>query len=366
MLQEGLKNVVATKTAISFINGKEGKLIYRGYSVNDLVMRFSFEEIVYLLWYGQIPNKIELNSFVHTLKIHRNLPSYVYGIIEKLPKEIDMMSKIRTVISSIGTRDFKWKPTIGEAVQLTAVIPTIIANLYRKEKNLKCVAPRQELNHIENYLYMITGKLPSSIQVKILETYMILTMEHGLNASTFAARVITSTESDIVSAAVGAMGAMKGTLHGGALLDVFNMLHEIEDKKNAESWLRRKLENKERIMGFGHRIYKTNDPRAAILRKTISQFREKDTWLELAIYIEELALQLLKEYKPTQHLYTNVDFYAAVIMKALNIDPVLFTPTFSVSRIAGWSAHILEQSENNTIFRPESLYIGEVCEINLK
>ncbi|MBJ7949073.1 MULTISPECIES: citrate/2-methylcitrate synthase [Bacillus] len=218
----------------------------------DLVMRFSFEEIVYLLWHSYIPSQSQLNIFSQTLKIYRKSPLYVYKLIEKLLTEIDMLSKIRTVISSINTNEIKSRPTIDEAIQLTAAMPVIIANLYRKEKNLDFVLPSQEFNHIENYLYMITGKILSSIHSKVLETYMILTMEHGLNASTFAARVITSTETDMVSVVSGALGVMKGTLHGGALLVVFNMLNEIKKMKYAESWMRKKLKDKERIMGFSH------------------------------------------------------------------------------------------------------------------
>ncbi|PEC12817.1 citrate/2-methylcitrate synthase [Bacillus toyonensis] len=359
MIHKGLKDVTVVETKISLINGQEGQLTYRGYSINKLALQFSFEEISYLLWHGYLPDKEELDTFSRSLKAHRALPKNMYQLIENLPKEADMMSKIRTILSSLGTNHFKWKPTIDDAIRITAIMPIIIATLYRKERGLKYIAPNMELSHTENYLYMLTGSLPSPNKLKALEAYMILTMEHGMNASTFAARVITSTESDMVSAITGAMGAMKGSLHGGALLGVINMLSEIKDKKNVEHWLRRELENDSRIIGFGHRVYKTYDPRAKILKKMVSQIGSSNNWIELAHYIEEVTIKLLKEYKPNQNLFTNVDFYAAVIMKILNMESSLYTPTFSASRVVGWSAHILEQAENNTMFRPISLYTGD-------
>lgn len=360
MFQEGLKDTVVSKTAISLINGEEGKLVYRGYTANDLSTQYSFEEVLYLLWHGHLPNKNEHTVFLNLLKINRSLPPHIHNIIEKLPKEIDMMSKIRTVISCMGTKEFQWKPTINQAIQLTTLIPSIISILYRNDKGLDFILPNPKLNHIDNYIYMLTGKIPSPMESKLLETYMILTMEHGMNASTFAARVITSTESDMISAIVGAIGAMKGPLHGGALLGVITMLDEITDKQNAEGWIRKKLENKEKIMGFGHRIYKVTDPRIGTLKTILHQLKENNTWIEFTLYIETLILELLKEYKPNQDLYTNIDFYAAIVMRTLNIDPILFTPTFSASRIAGWTAHILEQSKNNKIFRPKAVYIGDI------
>ncbi len=205
---------------------------------------------------------------------------------------------------------------------------------------------------------MLTGELPSFTHVKALEAYMILTMEHGMNASTFTSRVVSSTESDMVSAVTGAIGAMKGPLHGGAPTGVIDMLNEIKEKENAERWIRRKLEKKEYLMGFGHRVYKTRDPRAEVLSTICQRIGQDDAWLNLAGYVEKMAILLLNEYKPGRKLYTNVEFYAAAVMKALNMSPDLFTPTFTVSRMVGWAAHVIEQSLDNTIFRPEAKYIG--------
>ncbi|MDQ6600683.1 citrate synthase/methylcitrate synthase [Bacillus salipaludis] len=363
MLQRGLKNVVAAETSISLVDGENGQLIYKGYDVKELVLNYSFEEITYLLWYGYLPNKEEQHQFSVLLKNNRSLPSYVYQVIEALPNDMDMMSQIRTAVSAFGGKEFTWKPNIEQAIRLTAAIPSITAMIYRKINGEETVPPHLELNHVENYLYMLTGKVPSIKHAKALEAYMILTMEHGMNASTFTARVVSSTESDMVSAVTGAIGAMKGPLHGGAPTGVIDMLNEIKEKENTERWIRRKLENKEYLMGFGHRVYKTRDPRAEVLSTICQRIGQDDPWLHLAGYVEKIAIQLLEEYKPGRKLYTNVEFYAAAVMKAIDMPPELFTPTFTVSRMVGWTAHVIEQSIDNTIFRPEAKYIGNQPEI---
>ncbi|WP_028403247.1 citrate synthase/methylcitrate synthase [Ectobacillus panaciterrae] len=358
MVQRGLKNVVAAETSISLVDGENGQLIYRGYDVKELALNYSFEEITYLLWYGHLPNSKEHHQFSVLLSNNRVLPPYVYQVIEALPNDMNMMSQIRTAVSALGVKEFSWKPHIEQAIRLTAAIPTITAMIYRKISGKEIIPPNLELYHVENYLYMLTGELPSFTHVKALEAYMILTMEHGMNASTFASRVVSSTESDMVSAVTGAIGAMKGPLHGGAPTGVIDMLNEIKEKEHAERWIRRKLEKKEYLMGFGHRVYKTCDPRAEVLSTICQRIGQDDAWLNLAGYVEKMAILLLNEYKPGRKLYTNVEFYAAAVMKALNMSPDLFTPTFTVSRMVGWTAHVIEQSLDNTIFRPEARYIG--------
>lgn len=358
MLQRGLKNVVAAETSISLVDGENGKLIYRGFDVKELVLNYSFEEITYLLWHGCLPNNEEHDQISVLLRNNRGLPPYVYQVIEALPNEMDMMSQIRTAVSALGVKEFKDKPNIEQAIRLTAAIPTITAMIYRKINGKEIVQPKMELNHVRNYLYMLTGKIPSSIHAKALEAYMILTMEHGMNASTFASRVVSSTESDMVSAVTGAIGAMKGPLHGGAPTGVIDMLNEIKEKENAERWIRQKLEKKEYLMGFGHRVYKTRDPRAEVLSTICQRIGQGDAWLNLAGYVEKMAISLLNEYKPGRKLYTNVEFYAAAVMKAMGMSPDLFTPSFTVSRMVGWTAHIIEQSLDNTIYRPEAKYVG--------
>jgi citrate synthase len=244
------------------------------------------------------------------------------------------------------------------------MIPTIISYRKRAIDNKPYVEPHRELSHVENYLNMLNGELPSKAQVTALETYMILTMEHGMNASTFSARVTASTESDLVSSITSAIGTMKGPLHGGAPSEVILLLDEISQTGNAEEVIASKLNKGEKIMGFGHRVYKTVDPRAISLKSTLLNQIGEDGWLDLALRVEDTAVRLLEERKPGRALYTNVEFYAAAIMKAVSMEPELFTPTFTASRIVGWTAHVLEQASNNTIYRPQSKYIGKLVTLS--
>ncbi|MDQ1147607.1 citrate synthase [Bacillus sp. SORGH_AS 510] len=361
MMNKGLKGIVAADTSISHINGENGHLIYRGYEIRSLTQKYSFEETAYLLWYGELPNVEALHVLKEQMKSERVIPDNIKCIIDHLPLSMDMMSVIRTAISAEGgNADYSWKPTLAQAIRLTSLVPTIIAYRKRMLDGKEFVPPRMDLDHVENYLYMLNGKRPLAAHTKALETYMILTLEHGMNASTFSARVTASTESDIVSAVTTAIGTMKGPLHGGAPSGVIDLLNEIAFMGDAESVLRDKLTRGEKLMGFGHRVYKTHDPRAISLKNKLLELDGKDEWLDLAIRVEETAVSLLAEIKPGRSLYTNVEFYAAAIMKAINMNAELFTPTFTASRMVGWTAHILEQAENNTIYRPQSNYIGVI------
>ncbi|TMU87524.1 citrate synthase/methylcitrate synthase [Bacillus sp. BHET2] len=357
MFSKGLKGIIAAQTMISHIDGIEGILIYRGYEIGKLTNR-SFEDVAFLLWYGRLPIEDEAESVKRKLISLRSLSHTMKEVIHSLPKEMDMMSVLRTVISAEGGKSYLWKPTIDQAIRLTAVIPTIIAYRHNRVKGNPINEPNPRLNHIENYLYMLTGNKPSKVVVDALETYMILTMEHGMNASSFSARVTASTESDMVSAVTSAIGTMKGPLHGGAPSGVIDLLNEIGTADHAENVIRRKLLKGEKLMGFGHRVYKTHDPRAIALRKKLLKSKGEEKSLDLALAVENSALQLLTEIKPGRSLYTNVEFYAAAIMKSIQLESDLFTPTFTASRIVGWTAHVLEQAENNTIYRPQSEYIG--------
>ncbi|MCJ7839806.1 citrate synthase/methylcitrate synthase [Lederbergia sp. NSJ-179] len=363
MIHQGLKGVIAAETAISYIDGQKGYLVYRGREAKEIALKYSFEEAAYFLWHGSIPTNAEKEDLNKQLKCYRVLPKNTEKIIALLPMDMELMSVIRTVISSMGNSQFIWKPTIDEAIQLTAIIPTIIAYWKRKVSGLSAIAPNENYGHVENYLYMLTGEKPLEIHVKALETYMVLTLEHGMNASTFSARVTVSTESDMVSAITSAIGTMKGPLHGGAPSDVTKMLNEIGRKEHAEKWIRAKLERGERLMGFGHRVYKTKDPRALALKEKALEIGQDDPWLALALHVEETAIRLLEEYKPGRKLYTNVEFFAAAVMRSIQMDEELFTPTFTASRIVGWTAHVLEQSERNVLFRPESQYIGQLPDL---
>ncbi|WRP04536.1 citrate synthase/methylcitrate synthase [Rossellomorea aquimaris] len=358
MFSEGLKGIIAAQTTISHIDGKEGVLIYRGYEIGEL-SHLAFEEAAFLLWYGHLPTVEDAVEIKKKLSTYRFLTPGMRDILHSLPQGMDMMSVLRTVISSEGGSAYKWKPTIEQSMRLTAVIPTIIANRFNIMMEKPLIDPDTHLNHVENYLYMLTGKTPSKAVADALETYMVLTLEHGMNASAFSARVTASTESDLVSAITAAIGTMKGPLHGGAPSGVIDLLNEIGTAEKAECVIRRKLLKGEKLMGFGHRVYKTPDPRAIALRKKLIENMGEDHSLDLALYVEKKAIELLAEIKPGRSLYTNVEFYAAAIMKSIHLQSDLFTPTFTASRIVGWTAHVMEQAENNTIYRPQSEYIGK-------
>ncbi|MCH1627749.1 citrate synthase/methylcitrate synthase [Fredinandcohnia quinoae] len=356
----GLEGIIAAETEISLVDGDNGLLVYRGYWAKDLAIDHSFEECAYLLLYGNLPNETELLQFTNRLIDNRKLPQAIEEIIDRLPNDMDMMSVLRTAVSALGDSTFSWKPTIEQAVRIISVVPTIIAYRYHQVRGSEVFLSKRGLSHIANYLYMLQGKVPTHAQERALTAYFVLTLEHGMNASTFSARSVLSTESDIISAITGAIGAMKGPLHGGAPTEVIHMLDDIHSIENAEQWLRERLEKGERIMGFGHRVYKTHDPRVVALKKISQILAGKDPWLDLALHVEKTAIRLLEEYKPGRKLYTNVEFYAAAVLRAVQMPAELFTPTFTASRVVGWSAHLLEQAENNRIFRPQSTYVGEM------
>jgi citrate synthase len=273
-----------------------------------------------------------------------------------LPANAEPMDALRTAASAWGATTIKGKPTIEQAIALTARFPLFLAAFQRLRQGQEVLESRPALGHAANYLYLLTGKQPEEQHVKALDAYLVLLADHGMNASTFTARVVASTESDIVSATVAAIGALKGPLHGGAPSKVLDMLQAIGTVDNAESWLRNAMAHGERIMGFGHRVYKTEDPRAEELRD-LARLADPQEFV-LARRVEELALALLEEQKPGRRLYTNVEFYSAVLLASVGLPGDLFTPTFAVSRAAGWTAHILEQIGNNRLIRPEADYTG--------
>ncbi|TQR17956.1 citrate/2-methylcitrate synthase [Psychrobacillus soli] len=354
MYQRGLKDIVAVHTNIASVEGDIGELRYRGVKVNELVPNLSFEELASFLWTGD-QTRI-------SLKQDSELPNHIKNIIDSLPKEITLMDAMRTAISAYAHREFNDKTIQEQAVILTTALPIIIARHYRNQHDLPIVEANPDLSHTANYLWMLNGEVPSEVQVEALETYLKLTMEHGLNASTFAARVTISTESDLAAAITSALGTMKGPLHGGAPSGVIDLLNEFTDRSSIRTIVENKINNGEKIMGFGHRVYKTADPRSVLLREKCLQLQGRDAWLDLATVAEKEIIDLLAEHKPGRKLYTNVEYYAAAIMRSIDMPAELFTPTFSVARMIGWTAHAIEQLEDNTIFRPQSVYIGEIKE----
>ena len=355
MYQKGLKDVVAVHTNIASVDGDIGELRYRGVKVNELVTTKTFEELANFLWNGSrtINEDIGLNKY-------RELPNHVKAIIDSLPTEMSLMDAMRTAISAYAHESFKGRTIEEQAIILTAALPIIVARHFRNQQGLPIVEPNEDLSHTANYLWMLNGKVPTDVQVEALETYLKLTMEHGLNASTFAARVTISTESDLTAAVTSALGTMKGPLHGGAPSGVIALLNEFKDSSMIRTIVTNKILSGEKIMGFGHRIYKTEDPRSIILRDKCLELQGKDPWLDIATIAEKEIIDLLDEYKPGRKLYTNVEYYAAAIMRSINMPAELFTPTFSVARMVGWTAHAIEQINDNTIFRPQSIYVGEI------
>ncbi|WP_409296544.1 citrate/2-methylcitrate synthase [Peribacillus sp. SCS-26] len=358
MIAKGLKGITAAETKISFIDGEQGVLVYRGHEARKLAEECSFEEVCYLLWHKRLPSREELSGLEDRMREARVLPQYIRKILDMLPSETGFMEALRTAVSALGAEEYGWKPTTDQSAWITGMIPSIIAYYHHTRNGTRHHEPRADLSHVENYLFMLSGQTPDPVHARALEAYMILGMEHGLNASTFSARVISSSESDLVSAVCGAIGTMKGPLHGGAPSAVTAMLDEIGCKERAEDWLRGRLERGEKLMGFGHRVYRTQDPRAVALSSLAEGIGRQDKWLDLARYVEGRAIRLLAEYKPGRRLYTNVEFYAAAVMRAIRFDADLFTPTFTAARTAGWCAHVLEQAEDNAIYRPEAAYTG--------
>jgi citrate synthase len=352
----GLEGIVAATTAISKVEGTAGRLIYRGYNIHDLARTTSFEEVIHLLWFGHLPNQQELSALHVRFATQRSLPSEVLQVIQALPASAEPMDVLRTAVSAWGALVIKGKPTIDQAIALTAHFPVFLAAFHRLRTGKEPLESKPELGHAANYLYLLTGSIPSQEHVRGINSYLVLLADHGMNASTFTARVVASTESDIVSSIVAAIGALKGPLHGGAPSKVLDMLTAIGSVDNAEPWLRNAMGHGERLMGFGHRVYKTEDPRAEELR-AMSSVADPQGFV-LARHVEELALALLEEQKPGRRLYTNVEYYSAALMNSVGLPGDLFTPTFAVSRVAGWTAHVLEQISNNRLIRPDADYTG--------
>ncbi len=352
----GLEGIVAATTAISKVEGTEGRLIYHGYNIHDLARTTTFEEVAHLLWFGHLPNQKELTDLKAKLVAERTLPTQVVEVLRNLPKTAEPMDALRTAASAWGAMAIKGKPTIEQAIAVTARFPLFLAAFQRLRNGLEPLESQPQLDYAGNYLYLLTGQEPKEEHVRGLNAYLVLLADHGMNASTFTARVVASTESDIVSSVVAALGALKGPLHGGAPSKVLDMLQEIGTVDNAEPWLRNTITHGGRLMGFGHRVYKTEDPRAEELRE-MARVADPQGFL-LARRVEELAVSLLDELKPGRRLYTNVEFYSAALLSSVGLSGDLFTPTFATSRIAGWTAHILEQVQNNRLIRPEADYTG--------
>jgi citrate synthase len=353
----GLEGVVAAETAISEVDGANGRLIYRGgYLIEDLAPSASYEEVAYLLWHGELPNKTELEALRKQLAASRTLRDAARGTFALTDPETDPMDVLRTVVSAQGAAKTLTEPNLDEAIALTAIFPTIVAASYRRLLGKDPVEPRDDLGHAANLLWMMDGEEPSADRARWVESYLVLLADHGLNASTFTARVIASTGSDLTSCVVGAIGALKGPAHGGAMLAARTMLDKIGSIDNVEPWLQKAHAEHRRFAGFGHRVYRTYDPRAKIFRE-LAKTAAPDLH-KLAARTEEVALQILHEAHPERPNATNVDFWASVVLTGARIPKEFFTCMFATSRVAGWTAHVLEALADLRIIRPASRWIG--------
>ncbi|HYP29123.1 MAG TPA: citrate synthase [Blastocatellia bacterium] len=355
----GLEGIVAAQSSISDVNGQEGKLIYAGYDIHDLAEHATFEEVIYLLWNGKLPTRAELDQLKTELAKETGLPPEIQQLINSVPKDVNPMDMLRTVVSALAFYDpdggdMSREANVRKAIRLTAKFPTIVTTFQRIRNGEEPVQPREDLSIAGNFLYTLRGQAPDEVAVRTMDVALILHADHELNASTFAARVTAATLSDMYSSIVSAIGTLKGPLHGGANEGVIKNLLEIGSVENVEAWVHDALANKEKIMGFGHRVYRTEDPRATHLREMSGQLGERTgerKWYDMSRKMEEV---MLREKK----LNPNVDFYSASTYYAMGIPTDLFTPIFACSRISGWTAHVLEQYENNRLIRPRAEYVG--------
>ena len=359
-VREGLDGVVASSTRLSSVDGAAGRLVLGGYAVEELAPQARFEEVAYLFWHGRLPNARELQDLTAGLAVRRRLRSATVDLLRAAAKHATpVMDAVRMAAStlSLGRKEDPQE----DARTVVAAFPAIVGGYWRLKNGKEPLEPREDLSHAEHYLHQIFGGAIGPERVRALETYLNTVCDHGFNASTFTARVIVSTHSDIVSAVTGAVGALKGPLHGGAPGPALDMVFEIGSAERAEAVLVAKLERGERLMGFGHRVYRVRDPRADVLAAAAERFyaTEGDRQLyDLARAVEKTALRLLAQHRPGRRLDTNVEFYTALLLHGLGLPAELFTPTFAVGRVLGWTAHCLEQIRAGRLIRPESKYVG--------
>ena len=359
LVAKGLEGVTANESRLSEVDGANGKLCYLGYSIDDLVENTTFEEVVYLLYNSKLPNQAELTAFTAKLRSFRYLPSEVTAFLTSLPKDLEPMPVLRTAVSLLGALDLKGDDqnaalNAERGLALCAQVPVIVATYHRHRQGLTLPEIRTDLSEAGSFLYLMTGEEPTADATHTLDVAYILHADHGMNASTFSARVTVATLSDMYSAITSAIGTLKGPLHGGANEGVIDMLLEIGEEEKVDAWVADKMAKKEKIMGIGHRVYKVLDPRAPHLQKMAIKLTEElgePKWIRMS----ERIATIMREQKK---LNANVDFYSATVYYSLGIPTDLFTPIFAISRTAGWTAQVLEQLEDNRLYRPLTEYIG--------
>ena len=357
--QTGLRDAVVGNTSLSSINGDEGALIYCGYDIHDLARRSTFEETAYLLWNRALPTATELQRFRDALAERRPLPPSLRTFLADFPRDAVPMDALRTAVSAIGlsdptVKDMSAAATTEKALRLTAMFPTILAALYRLGQGREPIEPKPELNTAQNFLYMLFGREPEPTAARVLDVALILHADHGMNASTFAAIVTAATLSDMYSAVVSAIGALKGPLHGGANEGVIDNLLQIGSAEGVDAWVADKVGRHEKIMGFGHAVYRAYDPRATELKRIAKEMpatNGSSKWVDMTERMERSVWE-------RKQLYPNVDLYSASVYYTLGIPTTYFTPVFAMSRIAGWCAHVMEQYADNKLIRPRANYVG--------
>ena len=362
----GLDGVVAARTRLSHVDGDRGELIIGGYELKELAGRAHFEDAAHLLWRGALPTRDELGRLRHELAAVRALPEETLEVVRAAatapPIDALRMACATLSLDLANPDDISPTADLESAKRLTARFPTVLAAHARISEGNEPIAPRADLPHAANFLYMLHGTEPDPAAARALDTYWVTVIDHGMNASTFAARVIASTRSDMVSAVTGSIGALKGPLHGGAPGPVLDMLREIGTADRAEPWVRHELAAGRRIMGFGHRVYKVRDPRAVVLAQVVDTMAaarlENRTLFDLARAVESTCLRVLDEAKPGRNLRTNVEFYTALVLQSLGLKPRSFVATFACGRVAGWCAHVIEQHAQDHLIRPQSEYVG--------
>lgn len=355
----GLEGVVAAQSSIGDVDGTNGVLIYQGLDIHDLAEHSTFEETVYLLWHGRLPMREELDALRAELSSAMKLPDEIVELLRHTPRDAEPMDALRTAVSALafydeGARDFSREGALRTATRLTAQLPVVVAAFGRIREGKELIEADPTLNLASNFLYMLKGERPTEREARIMDVCLILHADHELNASTFTARVVAGTLADMYGAVTAAIAALSGPLHGGANTNVMKMLLEIGSPDKAEEWLKDALASKKKIMGFGHRVYKTEDPRSVWLRRfsqEVGEERGETRWFEILERLRELMFASKK-------LYPNVDYYSGSVYYQFGIPLDLFTPIFAVSRISGWTGHILEQYANNRLIRPRAEYIG--------
>ncbi|HSF32663.1 MAG TPA: citrate/2-methylcitrate synthase [Candidatus Tectomicrobia bacterium] len=362
----GLKGVVSHATQLSEVDGQAGRLVVRGYDIHELVGRVTFEEAAYLLWHGELPNRQQLDVSQQEMAAARHLPGPIMDVLRAAARQATGMHALRLGAAGLcldepDADDLSPHSNRRLALRITARMPALVAHHYRLRQGESICVPPDHLGFAAAYLYMLEGREPAPARVDGLNAYLVAVLEHGMNASTFVARAIASSDSDIMSAITGAVGSLKGQRHGGVPGPVLEMLTAIGTPDRAETWVRAALGRGERIMGFGHRIYKVRDPRAEVLveaAERLARLTGDRKLLDLTAAVERVTVKVLEEAKPGRDLYANVELYAALILHAVRIPSELFTPTFAISRTAGWTAHVVEQFADNLLIRPESVYVG--------